>query len=65
MTRPRTAISRVSGVSSPFAIPIAYEGTVYGVLNVYAKRKSALAGQEEEMLAEAVTVNVSSEAARR
>ena len=40
------------GVRSSAAIPIAYEGTVYGVLNVYADRPDAFEGQERAVIAQ-------------
>ncbi|WP_459193121.1 PAS domain S-box protein [Halosimplex sp. J119] len=38
------------GVASSAAIPIVYEGTTYGVLNVYAARPDAFEAQEREVL---------------
>jgi PAS domain S-box-containing protein len=39
-------------VGSSAAIPIAYEGTVYGVLNVYAARTNAFDDRERDVLAQ-------------
>ncbi|WP_436925992.1 PAS domain S-box protein [Halosimplex amylolyticum] len=38
------------GFDSSAAIPIVYEGTTYGVLNVYAARPNAFEGQERSVL---------------
>ncbi|WP_449271454.1 PAS domain S-box protein [Halobaculum saliterrae] len=38
------------GFRSSAAIPIVHEGTVYGVLNVYAERPNAFTGQERVMI---------------
>ncbi|WP_436923694.1 PAS domain S-box protein [Halosimplex amylolyticum] len=40
------------GIRSSAAIPIVHEGTVYGVLNVYADRPRAFDGQEREVVAQ-------------
>jgi PAS domain S-box-containing protein len=39
------------GIRSSAAIPIVHEGTVYGVLNVYAERPGAFSGEEREAVA--------------
>ena len=38
------------GFRSSAAIPVVHEGTVYGVLNVYADRPNAFEGQEHEVI---------------
>ncbi|SFF77187.1 Predicted DNA binding protein, contains HTH domain [Halopelagius inordinatus] len=38
------------GIQSSAAIPIAYEGILYGVLNVYSARPDAFGGQEGDVL---------------
>ena len=39
------------GYRSSAAIPIVYDGTVYGVLNVYAERANAFEGEERSVIA--------------
>ena len=40
------------GFASSAAIPIVHDGTTYGVLNVYAERPNAFAGEEGEVMAQ-------------
>lgn len=42
--------ARAHGFQSSAAIPIVYEGTVYGVLNVYADRPNGIVGRERTVI---------------